>query len=50
MADIAKDICKFLIKKVESKTNTLYMHGVANSGKSSFLDAIKKIFPSVDYK
>ena len=45
-----KNICRVLIKNTEKKCNTVWIQGVPNSGKSTFLELLGDIFPSCDYK
>ena len=49
-AAFIKDICKFLILSPENKTNTIFMYGAPNSGKTQFLNRLNEIFKIVYYK
>ena len=49
-AAFIKDICKYLILSPENKTNTVFIYGAPNAGKTQFLNKLNEIFKLVYYK
>ena len=48
-ADFIKAICDQLIMNKEVKTNAVWIHGRANSGKTQFLNRLGKVFNCAAY-
>ena len=49
-ANFIKDICKYLILSPGDKTNTVFIHGAPNAGKTQFPNRLNEVFNLTYYK
>jgi polynucleotide 5'-kinase involved in rRNA processing len=48
--EFIKHICDMLILNKEQKTNAVWIHGAANSGKTEFLRRLANVFDCAEYQ